>query len=358
MRRLLNARPTLALGLAAALLLSAPALAQNVDRVKFETCDGVELHGSFYPSNQGAKASCVLLLHNVGGKDDDNSQQDGWDRLAKALQEKGFAVLSFDFRGYGNSTGISPNFWKVPHNSVVQGNPKKDTISYKEYRRNYYPVLTNDIAAAKAFLDRRDDAGECNSRSLILIGAQEGAVLGTMWLATEMHRYQVVQPFPVKLDTTPEGKSVIACVWLSMSNAQSPWTELGTWLKFIGKERRVPMGFVYGANDTAATSFAQRWVKELKGTSGPTKTYTDRVAIAKSKLEGRNLLRRDLDTVEKIVTYCTKVRSDITAADYAKIEFEKKGYMWSFGARPILAKQQEEKLLRPIPLNYIGIRIN
>jgi hypothetical protein len=355
MRGHLVARLILAAGLFAALLDPSPALAQKVDRVKFDTCDGVELHGSWY--GKDAKSTCVILLHNVGGPKPGNSQQDGWDRLAKALNEKGFAVLAFDFRGHGNSTSVVPGFWQKAYNAGVRGGPKSETINHKDFQKSYYPILVNDIAAAKAFLDRRNDSGECNSRSIILIGAQEGAALGVMWLASEWHRFQVISSFPrVRLDTAPEGKNVIACVWLSMTGSQP---ELGNWLKAIGKDKKVPMGFLYGANDATAASFAQKWAKDLKGTTSPTKELTAADAIAKSSLAGSDLLRKDLDTVDRIATYCTKVISNdkITPADPAKVEFEKKGYAWSFGGAPIPGKGVDEKLLQAVPLANLGVRV-
>jgi hypothetical protein len=359
MRRQLIARLALAAGLAAALTSSPAATAQNVDRVKFDTCDGVELHGSFYPGKNGPKSTCAILLHNVGGdaKNIDNSQQDGWDRLAKALQAEGLAVLAFDFRGHGNSTGIQPSFWKYPQNQGLTGFGKAETISYKDYKKSYYPVLVNDIAAAKALLDRRNDNGECNSRSIILIGAQEGAVIGTMWAVSELSRYQLitVNAFNSALEKTPEGKWINACVWLSMSGSQG---ELGNWLKLLGQKNRIPMGFLYGANDTTSANFSQRWAKELKGKTAPTDKLTAADATPKSSLAGHNLLRKDLDTVEKIVKYCKAVGEAVTPADPAKIEFEKKGYAWRFqeAARPIIAKKPDERVLGPIPLNNLGVR--
>jgi pimeloyl-ACP methyl ester carboxylesterase len=361
MRRQFLARVALAAGLAAAFLGRCPAHAQkNVDRVKIDTYDGVELHGSFYPGKNGPKSTCVILLHNVGGNSPGNSQEDGWDRLATALQDKGFAVLTFDFRGHGNSTAVHRDtFWKVPQNTAgVKGGPKSDTITVKDFQRGYHPVLVNDIAAAKAYLDRRNDGGECNSHSLILIGAQEGAVIGTMWLATELHRYQLLSLLPVKLDLTPEGKYVNACVWLSMTGTQTSWPSLTEWLKAIGSKNRVPMGFLYGDKDSAAASFAQKWAKELKGSTMPTKKYTAAEAIPKVNLAGHKLLRKDLKTIEQIVDYCSGVMSDITPADPGKVEFDRKGYAWSFGAgRPIIAKRPEERLLGLIPLSSIGVSV-
>jgi hypothetical protein len=335
-------------GLAAAILGPSPVRAQGkVERVKFDTCDGVELHGSWY--GKDSKATSVILLHSVGGPNPPNSRQDGWDRLAKALNEKGFAVLSFDFRGHGDSTSIQASFWRLAYNSVIRGAGKAESISCKDFPKAYYQYLVNDIAAAKAFLDRRNDSGECNSRSIILVGAQEGAALGMAWLFSEWHRFQVVNSFPViKLDSNPEGKNVNACVWLSMTGTQS---ELGNWLKAVGKDKRVPMAFLYGANDASAASFAQKWGKDLKGTSGPTKTLTGSEATPKSNLAGNALLRKDLNTVDWIADYCAKVKENITPADPGKVEFEKKGYAWSFvGVRPITGKLPDERFLQPIPV--------
>src|SRR5437879_3525330 len=102
-------------GVLAFLLAPLAALAQppattpiNKDEVKFDSFDGVELHGTFYPASGGTKSPCVLLIHKIGG----NRNQAGWEDLAVYLQKKDFAVLSFDLRGHGESLTVNPNlFW-------------------------------------------------------------------------------------------------------------------------------------------------------------------------------------------------------------------------------------------------------
>ena len=91
-----------AYGLVAVVVLTVPAAraaaqapSAAAEKVRFETFDRVELQGLFYPGSKGNKSPCVLLLHAIGS----TSHQEGWDDLAKELQQKGFAVLSFDFRG-------------------------------------------------------------------------------------------------------------------------------------------------------------------------------------------------------------------------------------------------------------------
>ena len=163
----------------------------------FKTKDGVELQGTFYPSPKGRDAHVVMLLHGIGG----NMQQNGWDALAQELQKEEFAVLAFDFRGHGNSKNITvgapptpttpgkPGFWDHQVNRQMatrRFNPAQPAkvIDHAEFNPSYLPMLVNDIAAAKLFLDERNDAMECNSSRLIVLGAQEGAALGLTWMAS------------------------------------------------------------------------------------------------------------------------------------------------------------------------------
>src|SRR6266852_5397654 len=110
----------LSFGLALCLLAGGPlpsARAQGMpkpEKVHFTTVDQVELHGTYWASTKMRKAPTVLLLHKLGGK----SHEDGWDRLAGKLQQEGCAVLSFDFRGHGDSTSVAADFWKYRFNAM------------------------------------------------------------------------------------------------------------------------------------------------------------------------------------------------------------------------------------------------
>src|SRR4051812_16610826 len=98
-------RLPLPVALAALTLLLRPAAApaQEMPKaVEFNTVDGVEIHGTFYPSGK-PKARTVLMLHDFG----EHSRKAEWVKLAKALQAKDYAVLTFDFRGHGESTKVA-----------------------------------------------------------------------------------------------------------------------------------------------------------------------------------------------------------------------------------------------------------
>src|SRR5262249_8729050 len=194
----------------------------RTDKVRFQTIDGVDLHGTFYPSGK-SNPPTVLLLHAVG----ENSKKKGWVHLAEELQKKGFAVLTFDFRGHGQSTEIvEPNkFWaELPNRMYMKhlGIGKGTSLADKDITPGYAPILCNDIAAARSFLDRKNDMGGCNTSNIIVIGADTGATLGAIWLYGEWHRHRCKPPpvpgaaFPLIIDSAiPEGNDVIACVWIS-----------------------------------------------------------------------------------------------------------------------------------------------
>ncbi|NOZ05428.1 MAG: alpha/beta fold hydrolase, partial [Chloroflexi bacterium] len=67
-------------------------------RVTFTTSDGVTLVGTYYAPTGTANPGLVLV-HMVDGRRTD------WNSLASFLQRQGYAVLSLDLRGHGESSG-------------------------------------------------------------------------------------------------------------------------------------------------------------------------------------------------------------------------------------------------------------
>jgi non-lysosomal glucosylceramidase len=67
--------------------------------VGLTTADGVALAGLYYAPPQPA-APGVLLLHQRGGR------QENWASFAQLLQKNGYAVMTVDFRGHGQSKGV------------------------------------------------------------------------------------------------------------------------------------------------------------------------------------------------------------------------------------------------------------
>ena len=217
------------------------------DRVKFNTVDGVTLEGNFYPGSLGKKGDTFLFLHQLKTG---FSSQDGWANLAVALQEKGHSVLTFDFRGHGESRSVAPEFWSLtddpltgmpgnPHNRVLNpsnlASRRATSINAATFPAKYFFTLVNDIAAAKMYLDERNDKGECNSSSLYVVAEGDACPLASLWMASEFSRKRVeiatsgpmlqvgnvfrnpriIQNERITKTNPPEGNDLLAGIWLS-----------------------------------------------------------------------------------------------------------------------------------------------
>jgi pimeloyl-ACP methyl ester carboxylesterase len=361
--------------------------------VQFDTIDGVQLEGRFYAAapigKAKAKEATVLLLHNINSKTGGSSNQPGWDELARMLQDDGYSVLKFDFRGFGNSTNVSPQFWKELYNSNnVRGGTKAkppSTISHKDFDNKaaeYYPYLVNDIAAAKAYLDRRNDAGQANTSSLIVIGAGEGATLGAMWMASEWHRHKVnggggigVVGIPVKISLEePEGRDEAAAVWLNLSpklgNREIP-SAVHNWLAEMSGSNKVAMGFVYGSQDEAAAASAKRDLGAIAGQirrDNPNLSDEALQKLMKKKGIGSYPLKDTKVTGSELLTANDSAAQKWIVNNFLKSVMEERGakesrtraakedtFVWTFPglARPIEAKMKNDDNLRPVPVSQV-----
>jgi hypothetical protein len=313
-------RLLLGLALLAAALLPASAVQGQAQKkkddskaVSFDTADGVKISGTLWPGQGGKRDAVVMLLHNFDLKKGGSSQQEGWSRLAKSLQADGYTVLSFDFRGFGDSKSVNERFWSNRTNMqlVRGGNRKPDTIDHSKFTSPYMPYLINDIAAAKAYLDRRNDAGQMNSANVILIGAGEGAALGALWLKNECRRRRDTNIPPLGLPQLagPEISDIACGVWLSIrpgfNNRVSAFTRGA--LYEAGNTHKVPMAFIYGAQDTSSKTLSEGFVRSVKGANAKGLPNTGFHAVPATKLADNKLLEKETinwimkDYLEKVL---------------------------------------------------------
>jgi hypothetical protein len=258
----------------------------------------------------------------------------------------------------------------------------------KSFPAGYAANLINDISAAKRFIERRyNDAGECNCSNIVLIGAEDGATLGALWLATETKRYRIL---PVGLtgqkNEKPESKDVIACVWLSMSEWLGQSTQmkqlvggpnlLNKWLREAGNtpeskvnmtaESKIPMAFLYGKKETSPNRYLSL-VKAIRPKYVPGKTTPDTDELKgtlergfNTNLIGHRLLVGELDTRESIVSkYLTGFILDEKKGlnEWEKRESTDNIYRWYFpGLRPAKAADKGEKNIAVVPLQPFGLR--
>jgi len=67
--------------------------------IAIEAADGLTLRGTFYPASSPGQNPGLLLLHMNGGRRQD------WNDVVPELANSGFAVLTLDMRGHGQSGG-------------------------------------------------------------------------------------------------------------------------------------------------------------------------------------------------------------------------------------------------------------
>lgn len=118
---------------------AATELLPGAEEVAFETSDGLLLGGWFLPAPGGRAAATVLVFNGNAGNRSFRAP------LAAALAREGFAVMLFDYRGYG-------------------GNPGKPSE----------PGLLADARAAREWLDSRTDV---DPDRVVLFGESLGAAV-------------------------------------------------------------------------------------------------------------------------------------------------------------------------------------
>ena len=141
---------------------------QSGERVIFTSDDGVSLVGSYYKPSIGINNSTpsVILLHMLG------SDRGTWDNFAQKLSQNGYAVLSVDLRGHGES--------------IKQAN---STISYQSFMPRNFKNMTLDVKAAKKYLTEERDA---NPNQISIIGASIGANLALNYAASDQSIKSVI----------------------------------------------------------------------------------------------------------------------------------------------------------------------
>lgn len=136
----------------------------------FITSDGVQLVGTYYPSNVGKEAVPVMIIQDL---DEDRKTLQP---LALALQEQGCAVVTLDVRGQGDSNKYVK---KLPgRNDVIEKPIGKLAINKETLRR----MVEFDIETFKRFLNRQNNDGRLNVKKLCLVGVgSSGSALATAY---------------------------------------------------------------------------------------------------------------------------------------------------------------------------------
>ncbi len=121
---------------------------QNMQKVSFETSDGVKIVGNYWHGSDRA----VLLLHMMP------ATKESWNKFAKALNNENITVLAIDLRGHGES--------------VKQDG---EILDFRQFDDSQHEASINDVEAAVDYLKRK------NASKISIAGASIGANLALQY---------------------------------------------------------------------------------------------------------------------------------------------------------------------------------
>ncbi len=308
----------------------------------FTTADGVRLRGLFHKSPKGGQGDPVVILLYPPGPGNTMLKPGDWDGLTVDLNDKGFHVFRFDWRGHGKSTDITDTdkFWDNlitgPWNKkYIKGankKPVKNELSGKtDFEPKYFLPYVTDLAAVRMHIDQKNDQGDLNSSSIYLIGAGNTATLGMLWMASEWYRPAIhpVLPFGQSYKLVPTqgieadpagGADIAGAIWLSATRPQSvPAAAVQGWAKNPKLRENNHMLFLFGEQEPKIASGDSKWffneVLVAKGNKQLGVKELDQTfltSIPKSKLSGVALLgnNADLKTEDTILKYLAARQKD------------------------------------------------
>lgn len=152
--------------------------------VDVETEDGVYLKVRYWaPAKPGKDTPVVILIHNLKRSSVD------WAPLAQQLFESGFAVVTFDFRGHGESTRVNPDVYEPVNPKRGQRAPSSISHAEEFRREKDAMVLVNDLDRVKRFILEKNNSGSINAHRLGIITA--GGFSGLLALEFAKQEYEV-----------------------------------------------------------------------------------------------------------------------------------------------------------------------
>ena len=339
------------------------------EKVHFSTVDHLQLAGTLYHGWKGKQGMTVLMLHDLGS----NRSSSGWKRLAETLQSEGHTVLTFDFRGHGESKKVSPQFWKYQVNKYLNSY-KLNTLAEQQPRllkltdfpSDYRPWLIEDIAAARTYLDLRHDepSGPVNTFNLVILGAGQASALGSLWLASEGLRYNASEMGNKILVKLPEKLSVLRAVWIGMTDPLklNPFG-IHSWLEAAHEKPVVPITFIFGEEDIDTSTLLSLPIR---------KKFGNPFILRGARLSGQKLLDTDEKAFRQIQQYLVKTlpsppsASSSSAVTWVPREIKNLRSLWRIpeklpdGKKEVRwfeAKRVGEETLLPVPFQLLGIPI-
>lgn len=164
------------------------------------TPDNVQLRISYYESTGGKESPVVILFPGVQGKEESMTRK-VWSGVAKALHQKGYAVVTADLRKHGDSAILDD-----------QGEP--DPRQNRLMANDYQLMASLDLETIKAFLLGEHEKQKLNIRKLGVATAGSGCLVACGFAIHDWSKKPWADNAVYSL-RTPKGQDVRAIMMLS-----------------------------------------------------------------------------------------------------------------------------------------------
>lgn len=250
------------------------------------TKDGIAVRITYFPSSLGTQAPCVIMLPGKKGN------RRIWNTtLAEPLQQAGYAVVTVDLRGHGE-TALVPGV-----NAGNAGVKKAETATPKP--RDYQAMIVGDLEAVKKFLFDEHQAGHLNMNKTAIIGADFSAVVAMVYAEADWAKTPY-DDAPTPATRTPRGQDIRALVLLSPDgtvsglNASNAANALRT--------LRIPVMIGIGKGDNQDRGAAKKLFEQL--------TIDKRDDVYKEEYDGKyrgtDLIGKKLKVESNILVFLDK----------------------------------------------------
>ena len=246
--------------------------------VKLESAaDGLPIAATYYPAKaeqaDQKMAPVVLLLQG------DNENRLVWEKkptvfsesqqktkaLADVLHDEGYAVMTIDLRGQGESP--------LPGGRAV--------------RNADYPAMLGDIEAAKRFLMEEHQAERLNINKLGIVAADSAVPLAVNYAKLDWEKPDY-DDAPTAADRTPRGRDVRALVLMSPANSAGRVRTLSG-ISFTRDPRlKIATLLLYGKDDPQDDGLSMRIAGQLRTDDDPLDEYA--VVAYPTRFRGTGLI--------------------------------------------------------------------
>jgi pimeloyl-ACP methyl ester carboxylesterase len=263
------------------------------------TKDNQAVHITYWAAPRGdlqQESPVVVLLHMKGGNRFVWSGEDG---LATELQRQGFAVISVDLRGHGESVAGGAGLPAGNANQDPKRGGKKGGRDVELKPVDYARMVDADMEAVKRFIYEKNQAKELNMNRMGIVGAELGANVAASYAVLDWMKAPH-DDGPVG-SQTPKGQDVQALVLIS-PHVSFPGMSISKSLMTLREPRwNISFMFASAEDDRAAKTAVERLFTTVKQMD---KDGERTVSMEyKGRLLGTDMLRKRLQLEDNIVFF-------------------------------------------------------